>query len=108
MTPSSPRVIIDRDLATVVNVRKVGRRRATCAVPFTPESGHCGDERMSALCHKRTSRIRGLMLIVMRLARGPCSRVSPDGNQYAFAVLTSANGVRARINRSNDSDQFSM
>jgi hypothetical protein len=40
VTPSSPRVIIDRDLATVVSVRKVGRRRATCAVPFTPESGH--------------------------------------------------------------------
>ena len=75
----------------------LGQKR-TCAV----------HKPMSALCHKRTPRIRGLMLIVMRLARGPCSRVSPDGSQYAFAVLTSANGVRARINRSNDNDQFSM
>jgi hypothetical protein len=40
VTPSSPRVIIDKDLTTVVNVRKVGRRRAACDVRFTPNSGH--------------------------------------------------------------------
>ena len=108
MTPSLPLVIIDRDLATVVNVRKVGNGAPHALSPLPPKADIPGDERMSALCHKRTSRIRGLMLIVMRLARGPCSRVSPDGSQYAFAVLTSANGVRARINRSNDNDQFSM
>jgi hypothetical protein len=45
---------------------------------------------------------------VVRVARDPCSCVSPDGNQYAFALLNSANGVRARIKRSNNNDQFSM
>ena len=51
---------------------------------------------------------KGAVLIVMRVAHDPCSRVSPDSNQYAFALLISANGVRARISRSNNSDQFSM
>ena len=82
-------------------------RAAPCPLWVKSRHVQC-DSRCPLYPRKRTSRIRGLMLIVMRLARGPCSRVSPDGSQYAFAVLTSANGVRARINRSNDNDQFSM
>jgi hypothetical protein len=46
VTPSSPRVIIDKDLTTVVNVRKVGidgAPHATSALP--PIADMCGATR---------------------------------------------------------------
>ena len=82
-------------------------RAAPCPLWVKSRHVQC-DSRCPLYPLKRTSRIRGLMLIVMRVAHDPCSRVSPDSNQYAFALLISANGVRARISRSNNSDQFSM